>query len=670
MLTSTETNGKVCPHHLERDAYLYVRQSTIRQMVENQESTKRQYDLGQCAVAYGWSEEQIHVVDCDLGESGASTTRDGFKFLVSEVGLGRAGIVMGLEVSRLARNSSDWHRLLEICALSQTLILDEEGIYDPAHFNDRLLLGLKGTMSEAELHVIRARLFGGMLNKAKRGELRFRPPVGYVYDVHGKLVKDPDKRVQSAVLLLFETFRRTGTVGGTAREFAQKKLAFPRKLFCGPKKGQTIFGKLTPARAREILHNPRYAGIYAYGRRQQFPRGLESKPFTKYVEREQWKSFIKDAHPAYISWDEYEENLKRMAENAKATGTNRRCPPREGPALLQGLSVCGICGRHMTVRYHTRRGQLASPDYICRHKKEMVNCQSIPGHEVDKLIGRLLIEKMSPATLDVALAVQEELQERIEETDQLRRAHVENARYEMECAKTRYMMVDPRNRLVADALESEWNQKIRFHREAQDAYERKRAEDQAKITDEQKRRILTLATDFPRLWASDTTTDRDRKRMVRLLINDVTLLKDDEKIKVQICYKGGATEEHELARPKSAWEEKRHSPEVVQLIDALLDEHTDGEVADILNHRGYVSGTGKSFDGKRVAVIRRAYNIKSRFSRLKHKGLHTIKEICEQYDVPRQRVYKWRKSGKLPAHRFDDVGRYLYDTSGLADVTQ
>jgi hypothetical protein len=324
----------------------------------------------------------------------------------------------------------------------------------------------------------------------------------------------------------------------------------------------------------------------------------------------------------------------------------------------------------MTVRYHTRRGQLASPDYICRHKKEMVNCQSIPGHEVDNLIGRLLIEKMSPATLDVALAVQEELQARVEETDRLRLAHVENAKYEMECAKTRYMMVDPRNRLVADDLESEWNQKIRFHREAQDAYERKRAEDQAKITDEQKRRILALATDFSRLWASDTTTDRDRKRMVRLLINDVTLLKEDEKVKVKIRYKGGATEEHELPRPKSAWEEKRHNPEVVKLIDVLLDDHTDGQVADILNQRGYVSGTGKSFDGNRVAVIRRAYNIKSRFTRLRREGLHTIKEICKKHDVPRQRVYKWRKSGRLVAYQFDDVGRYLYDASSLTDVTQ
>ena len=262
-----ETNSKVTPKHLNRNAYLYVRQSTLRQVVENAESTKRQYDLRRRAIALGWNDEQIQIIDCDLGESGASTTRDGFRSLVTDVSLGRAGIVMGLEVSRLARNSSDWHRLLEICAFSATLILDEDGIYNPANFNDRLLLGLKGTMSEAELHLIRARLFGGMLNKAKRGELWLRPAIGYVYDPHNKIVKDPDKRVQSAIHLFFETFRRLGTAGGTVAEFRRQGLTFPKMMFSGPKKGETIFSRLTPSRARQILRNPRYAGAYAYGLR-------------------------------------------------------------------------------------------------------------------------------------------------------------------------------------------------------------------------------------------------------------------------------------------------------------------------------------------------------------------------------------------------------------------
>ena len=658
---TAEYGNKVTLNHLQRNAYLYIRQSSIRQVVENTESTQRQYHLSQRAIALGWKEEQIHVIDSDLGQSAASTGRDGFKFLVSEVGLCQAGIVMGLEVSRLARNSSDWHRLLEICALTHTLILDEEGVYDPDDFNDRLVLGLKGTISEAELHVIRARLFGGMLNKAKRGELRLRPPVGYVYDAHAKLVKDPDKRVQAAINLFFETFRRVGTAGGMAKEFSRQQLTFPRRMFCGPNKGQVVFGSLTPSRANQILRNPRYAGAYAFGIRQQFSRGLDSKPLVKYVEPQQYKAFIQARHSGYISWEQYQENIQRLADNRKDTGVNRRCAAREGPALLQSLAVCGICGRHMSVRYHTRRGKLASPDYVCVHSNKTQHCQSVPGHGIDALIGKCVVQKISPASIEVAFAVQQQLEARIDEADRIRYQHVQNAEYEMQAAKGRYMMVDPQNRLVADELEANWNEKIRVFRQLQSEYECKKQQEQLRMTEQQKRKILELTGDFARLWNSDTTEDKDRKRMVRLIIEDVTLTKSERTIKVQIRYKGGATEEHELARPRSAWEEKRHSPEVLKEIDRLLDSHTDGEVANILNKKGYVSGTGKSFDARRVSVIRRAYRIRSLYTRLKRTGRYTIREICEKYGVGRDKVYEWRKSGKLVAYRYDDAGRYLYE---------
>ncbi|MCP4933033.1 MAG: recombinase family protein, partial [bacterium] len=287
---------------------------------------------------------------------------------------------MGLEVSRLARNSSDWHRLLEICALSGTLILDEEGIYDPTQFNDRLLLGLKGTMSEAELHVIRARLIGGMLNKAKRGELKMRLPVGFVYNALDKVVFDPDQRVQESIALLFKIFRRVGTVGATVREFDRLDLTFPKRMHEGVRKGELVYSKLTRSRALQVLKNPRYAGAFAYGLRQSFARGLEQKPLVKFVQRDQWKAFIQDAHPGYIAWETYEENLQRLQANAYGTKDNRRCPPRQGPAFLQGLVICGVCGRRMTVRYHTRRGKMASPDYLCRGS--MKRCQSIPGDQI------------------------------------------------------------------------------------------------------------------------------------------------------------------------------------------------------------------------------------------------------------------------------------------------
>ena len=656
-----ETNSKISPQHLSRNAYLYVRQSTIRQVIENTESTKRQYDLRRRATALGWSDDQIHIIDCDLGESGASTTRDGFRSLVTEVSLGRAGIVMGLEVSRLSRNSSDWHRLLEICAFSGTLILDEEGVYNPSNFNDRLLLGLKGTMSEAELHQIRARLFGGMLNKAKRAELRLRLPVGYIYDPQGRIVKDPDQRIQSAIQLFFETFKRVGTAGGTVSEFSRQGLTFPKRIFSGPKKGEVVFNRLNPNRAIQILHNPRYAGAYAYGIRQQISRGLDAKPLVKFVEQEQWKAFKKESHAGYISWDEYTENLTKLMENTPDPENNRRHTPREGPALLQGLAVCSRCGQKMTVRYHSRRGTLASPDYICKKKSEDKYCTSIPGHSVDILIGDILLQRMSPVTLEVALAVQNELLAKFEETDRVRYQHVENSRYEMEFAKRRYMAIDPTNRLVADELECDWNNKIRSYRETQEEYERRKTEDQKKITEEQKSRVLQLATDFPKIWQSSTTEDKDRKRMIRLLISDVTLTKGEVDIKLQIRFVGGATEEHAIPRPRTACEEMRHSPEVLKEIDRLLNDYTDGEVAEILNQNGFLSGSGKTFDGRRVQKTRRAYGIPSRETRLKSEGRFTIRELCDKFGVDRSKIYQLRKTGKLKAYRYDDVGRYMYE---------
>ncbi len=660
-------NEQITTRHLQRNAYLYVRQSTLRQVIENTESTQRQYALRQRAIALGWSEEQIMVIDDDLGESGASTAREGFRKLVAEVSLGAAGIVMGLEVSRLARNSSDWHRLLEICALSDTLILDEDGLYDPAHFNDRLLLGLKGTMSEAELHVIRARLTGGMLNKAKRGELKMRLPVGFVYNPADQVVLDPDKRVQETIGMLFSTFGRVGTVGATVREFDRLGLSFPKRMHDGPRKGELVYGKLTRNRVSQVLKNPRYAGAYAYGVRQSFPRGLEQKPLVKFVARDQWKVFLKEAHQGYLSWDEYEENLRRLQANSYCTKDNRRCPPRQGPALLQGLVICGVCGRRMTVRYHTRRGKKASPDYLCRDTAK--GCQSIPGHQIDALIGEQLIKKISPATLDIALAIHDEVQKRLAEADKLRYRRVEQACYEMDLAKRRYLAVDPSNRLVADELESEWNHNIREYNNIKMDYENKRERDRLAITEKQKERFHDLITHFPKLWTAPTTNDQDRKRMARLLIEDVTLIKAQH-IAVKIRYKGGQTAEHSLPLPQSAWIEKKHSPEVLATIDQLLDHHTDGEVAEILNDKGYRSGTGLSFCARRVAVIRRAYKIPSRFTRLKKKGLLSIKEIAEKYGVNRWMVYAWRKSGKLTAYRYDDVNRYLYKPQLNVSITQ
>ncbi|WP_169805953.1 recombinase family protein, partial [Azohydromonas lata] len=310
----TDHHQKVHASHLKRNAYLYVRQSTLRQVFENAESTKRQYDLRQRAVALGWAQEQVIVIDSDLGQSGASSDREGFQRLVAEVGMGHAGIVLGLEVSRLARNSMDWHRLLEICALTGTLICNEDGVYDPAHFNDRLLLGLKGTMSEAELHVLKCRLQGGIINKARRGELEMPLPVGLVYDGAGRVVLDPDRQIQDTVRLVFDTFRETGSAYAVVRRMRGEELLFPQRLRRGIGKGDLLWGPITHSRVLQLLHNPRYAGAFAYGRtRTRYNAQFKMRQMG--VPQAEWQVLIQDAHPGYISWEEFERHQATLRGN-------------------------------------------------------------------------------------------------------------------------------------------------------------------------------------------------------------------------------------------------------------------------------------------------------------------------------------------------------------------
>ena len=352
---------RVDARHLKRSAYLYVRQSTVRQVFENTESTARQYALRQRAVALGWPEERVIVIDCDLGQSGASSEREGFKRLVAEVGMGRAGIVLGLEVSRLARNSTDWHRLLEICAVTDTLILDEDGIYDPAHFNDRLLLGLKGTMSEAELHVMSARLRGGLLNKARRGELACILPVGLVYDEAGRVVLDPNQEIQQAVRLLFETFLRTGVARQVVRYFRDQKLSFPRRMHGGPHQGEVIWRALLVKQTVAALHNPRYAGAYVFGR-HRWRRLPDGRSRREILPQDEWIALVKDAHPGYITWQEHEWTQQRLRESARLDkkgykwfGTNAGGVSR----YRKGTELCAVpflaCGKPGALRQAGRR---------------------------------------------------------------------------------------------------------------------------------------------------------------------------------------------------------------------------------------------------------------------------------------------------------------------------
>jgi len=443
-----EAHRKVTAGHLKRQAFLYVRQSTVQQVFNNPESARRQYALRRRAIALGWAADRIVVIDCDQGRSGASAAdREGFQHLVGEVGMGHAGVVMGLEVSRLARNSSDWHRLLEICALTETLILDEDGLYEPQSFNDRLLLGLKGTMSEAELHLLRARLRGGILSLAQRGELRTALPVGFVYDAQGKVQRDPDRQVRQSLDLFFKTFRRVGTAYGTLRALRNQGLLFPRRLRCGPRKGELLWGELGYSQTLHILHNPRYAGAFFFGRTRT-RKTVDGKIHVEQLPKDEWHSLLPGVHEGYISWEDYLDNERRLRESAQAHGADRRrSPPREGPALLQGLLMCGRCGKRMTVGYQHRNSWLL-PEYLC-HRQAIEEgtspCQRILGAAVDQALGELIVESMSPMALEASLAVHEELQARLDEADRLRAQQVERAQYEADLAQRRYMQVDPDN---------------------------------------------------------------------------------------------------------------------------------------------------------------------------------------------------------------------------------
>jgi DNA invertase Pin-like site-specific DNA recombinase len=665
-MMSGEAHQKVTARHLKRNAYLYIRQSTLRQVFENTESTERQYALRQRAVALGWAQEQIIVIDCDQGQSGASTAgREGFQRLVADVGMGHAGIVMGLEVSRLARNSSDWHRLLEICALSDTLILDEDGVYDPAHFNDRLLLGLKGTMSEAELHVLRARLRGGILSKARRGELESPLPIGFRYDANNRVIFDPDKQVQEAIRTFFQTVRRTGSATATVKAFRAQGLKFPRRARSGPAKGEIIWGELEHSRALWVLHNPRFAGAFFFGRSRQRRHGDRSGTFQK-LPREEWTALIPNAHVGYISWDEFESNQRRLHENSQAHGSDRRrSPPREGPALLQGLVVCGRCGDRMTVRYNHRNGKTL-PTYTCQRKgieRAEPLCQTIPGSNIDAAIGRLLVESMTPMALEATLAVQEQLKSREDAAERLRSRQVERARYEADLARRRFMQVDPENRLVADELEAEWNRKLRALTEAQEECERRRQADKAVLDDAQRARVLALATDLPRLWQEPTTPDRERKRMVRLLVEDITLKKGPQ-VTVHVRFRGGATTTLTLPRAQSAWELRQTNPEVVKAIDTLLDDHSETRIAAILNERGYETGTGKTFSAWTVWRLRKRYKLRSRYDRLRAAGMLDKVELADRLGVDPETIKVWRRAGLLKAHPFNDKGEHLFEPPG------
>ena len=485
------------------------------------------------------------------------------------------------------------------------------------------------------------------------------------YDTQNHVVLDPDRQVQESLRSFFQAYQRTGSATATVRFFRDQKLLFPRRLHKGPAKGELVWAPMVHSRALQILHNPRYAGAFVFGRRRM-RRTVEGRTTCQCLPQEQWHTLLPGSHVGYITWEQYQQNQRCLLECALSHGADRRrSPAGQGPALLQGLVMCGVCGQRMTVQYHQRQGGLGT-DYVCQrdgieHSRPI--CQKVPGDLVHRAVSDLLLEMLTPLTLEVALSVEQELQSRLTEVDRLRHQQVERARYEADLTQQRFMKVDPNNRLVADVLEAEWNQKLRALNEAQEQYERQSQADRAVLNEKAKAQVKALAQDFPKLWRDSQTSDRDRKRMIRLLIEDVTLIRG-QRITAHVRFKGGSTRTLDLPLPLSAWQLRQTPKEVVAQIDQLLERYADAAVAAELNRLGLRSGMNRSFTPWLVWNIRRKYGLKDRYHRLREAGMLTQKELAQKLGVCVNTVWRWREHGLLRAHAYNDKGQYLYEPVG------
>jgi DNA invertase Pin-like site-specific DNA recombinase len=611
--------AKLRPDHLARQALIYVRQSTLAQVRDHTASTARQYDLVGRARDLGWPEEQIVVLDQDQGRSGATAAgRDGFQELVAAVGLGRAGAVVSLEASRLARASSDWYRLLEICALTDTLVIDEDGLDDPGQYNDRLLLGFKGTMSEAELHWLRARLLGGKLAKAQQGALRVKLPTGLVHDPAGGVVLDPDEAVRHAIRLVFDLFAESASALAVVRHFAAHHLLIPTRHWGGTHDGAVVWEPLRHGRVLGIVHNPAYAGAYVYGRTHTRTRLLPGevpriKGRTHPVAPTDWPIVRRDAHPGYLSWEQFQRNQRRLDDNRTFRPEERRGAVREGAALLQGIVLCGRCGRRMAVRYVTVTGGLV-PVYACDEVHAHLagpTCQSLRGDGVDAAVAASFLEAIQPAELAVSLAALDQFEARAHQIDRQWQLRLEQARYEADLARRRCLAVEPEHRLVGRSLERDWNAKLAEVERLEREYAAMPAPAGRLVSPADRQRILALAQDLPTVWQASTTTPAERKQLLRCLVKDVTLTKEATTIQIGIRWQTDACTTLVIARPRRSADVRRTDPAVVGRIRELAPHQTDRQIAARLNREGRVSGLGGSFTASKVRWLRYQHQIAS-----------------------------------------------------------
>jgi DNA invertase Pin-like site-specific DNA recombinase len=628
-------NDKVQATHLARRAVVYLRQSTLKQVHEHRESTARQYALRERALELGWSAGLIDTIDEDLGQSGTSISeRTGFQRLAEQVAHGRVGAIFALEVSRLARSSADWHRLLDLCGLADVLIADEQAVYTPRDYNDRLLLGLKGTMSEAEQYWMRLRLQGGKLSKARRGDLHLTAPTGYEWDeTTSRLRLDPDEQVQRAVHLLFERFRLDGSACAVLRYLASNGLMMPAR---DPRTQQVRWGPANYSQILNMLRNPAYAGTYVYGRHERrtaLVEGEVKRQHTTRVAQEAWKVCLPNHHPAYISWEEYMANQKKLQANAaNFCLPHQRGAAREGSALLQGLALCGRCGTRMSVRY---QGTPFRAHYECCRRKrddqDTWRCWKIRAEPIDRAVAQLFLETVQPPEIELSLAVAREVEHQAHEVEQQWKLRLERALYEARLAERRYKVVDPEMRVVARTLEREWNEKLseleRLENEYQDARRLKKVD----LTDEDRALVLALAKDLSRVWNAKSTTNAERKNLLRILIREVILSPcGDERrarsIRIQVVWLTGAVSDFTVAaRPPNPWTTPEESIQIIR--DLFSQGRSDAEIVAELTRRGLHTGTHHPWNRSAVRAVRNRLGMR-RWT-LRRQGRRRLKRLSD-----------------------------------------
>ena len=656
-------SGKIQGNHRDRLAVVYVRQSTLKQVREHQESGRLQYALRERAVALGWSPQRVLVIDEDQGRSGKYVEgRSGFQRLVAEVGLNHVGVVLGIEISRLARSNSDWYHLLDMCGLYQTLIGDVDGIYDPGNYNDRLLLGLKGTMSEAELHILKQRLDAGKWAKARRGELGMPVPMGYVRRPSGEVIKDPDEQAQAVIELVFAAFARYGTVNRVLRYLMEEQVEFPRRVSSGADKGSLQWSRPSRSTLTTMLKHPIYAGAYVYGRRRV--DATKQRPGRRGTGRvslptAEWAVCLKDRLPAYISWEEYERNVRQIAANSTVRGIGA---PRQGPSLLAGLVVCGRCGLRMTTRYgHNGHGL----QYVCDRRHTLYRepvCQTVSGRVIDEALSRLVLQALEPLALELSLNVAHDLEaERARVLAQWEQ-RLERVRYEAQRAYRQYNAAEPENRLVVRELERRWEAALQSEAALKLEYERVAARQPVPLTAAERTSIERLSSDIPALWQAPTTTAAERQAVVRHLVEQVviTLEGKSERVGVQVHWAGSHHTCLTVIRPVARQEQLSYYAQVVCRVAALRNEgQSVAGIAQSLTEEGWRPAQGgERFPTSTVErlLTRRAVRhllTRSPASVDVPKEAHewTTNEFVDTLNMPRVTLYGWITKGVVRARR-------------------